>query len=120
MRSWLTRLCISGNARNVLTALTIAGSVTTSAAFAQNNSLGEALAKKNDCLGCHAAGVKLVGPAYKDVAAKYAGNPDAASILAVNIRNGGVGKWGDLPMPAQTKLSDTDIKQLSDWILSLK
>ena len=80
----------------------------------------EALAKKNDCLGCHAAQVKLVGPAYKDVAAKYADQPDALATLAQSIRAGGVGKWGEMPMPAQAKLSEGDAKKLAAWILKLK
>uniref|UniRef100_UPI00344D85A4 c-type cytochrome n=1 Tax=Rhodoferax sp. OV413 TaxID=1855285 RepID=UPI00344D85A4 len=63
---------------------------------------------------------KLVGPAYKDVAAKYAGQADAQGMLAQSIRNGGVGKWGDLPMPAYPKLSDADAKKLAAWILQAK
>ncbi len=80
----------------------------------------EALARKNDCLGCHAVSTKLVGPAYKDVAAKYAGQPDAVAQLSQSIRNGGVGKWGDLPMPAHPKLSEADAKKLASWVLNLK
>jgi len=120
MISGFSKFSISGKRKYALTCLAIAGSMTFGTAFAQNNALGEAVAKKNDCFGCHAVGVKLVGPAYKDVAAKYAGNPEAATLLTASIRNGGSGKWGDLPMPAQTKLSDADIKKLTDWILSLK
>ena len=80
----------------------------------------EALARKNDCLGCHAVATKLVGPAYKDVAAKYAGQADAQSMLALSIRNGSVGKWGDLPMPAHPKLSEADAKKLAAWVLKAK
>lgn len=80
----------------------------------------EALAKKNDCLGCHAVNVKLVGPAYKDIAAKYAGQGDALAQLSQSIRNGSVGKWGDLPMPAHPKLSAADVKKLASWVLSIK
>jgi cytochrome c len=80
----------------------------------------EALTRKNDCLGCHAVATKLVGPAYKDVAAKYAGQADAQNMLALSIRNGSVGKWGDLPMPAHTKLSDADAKKLAAWVLKTK
>ena len=80
----------------------------------------EALARKNDCLGCHAVATKLVGPAYKDVAAKYAGQPDAQASLVQSIRNGSVGKWGDLPMPAHPKLSEADAKKLVAWVLGLK
>lgn len=80
----------------------------------------EALARKSDCFGCHAVNVKLVGPAYKDVAAKYAGQEDALAQLTQSIRNGSVGKWGDLPMPAHPKLSAADIKKLATWVLRTK
>lgn len=80
----------------------------------------EALANKSGCLGCHAVAVKLVGPAYKDVAAKYAGQADAQAMLMQSIRNGSVGKWGELPMPAHPKISDADLKKLSTWILAAK
>ena len=85
------------------------------------NSFGsEALARKNDCLGCHAVAVKLVGPAFKAVAAKYEGQSDAAEQLTQSIRNGSVGKWGDLPMPAHPKLSAADAKKLAEWVLKAK
>jgi len=80
----------------------------------------EALAQKNNCLGCHAVATKLVGPAYKDVAAKYAGQADAQAHLIESIRNGSVGKWGELPMPPHPKLSDADLKKLAAWVLSAK
>ena len=77
----------------------------------------KALAEKSGCLGCHAAAVKLVGPAYKDVAAKYAGQPDATEMLAKSIRSGGTGKWGEMAMPPQSQLSEADAKKLAAWIL---
>jgi len=80
----------------------------------------EALARKNDCFGCHSVANKLVGPAYKDVAAKYAGQDDALEQLQNSIRNGSTGKWGELPMPAHPKLSAADLKKLAAWVLSLK
>ena len=89
-------------------------------AFALQAHANEALANKSGCLGCHAVATKLVGPAYKDVAAKYAGQADAQAILMQSIRNGGGGKWGELPMPAHPKLSDADLKKLTAWILGLK
>lgn len=87
---------------------------------AHNSEASEALSRKNDCLGCHAVATKLVGPAYKDVAAKYSGQPDAVAQLSQSIRNGSVGKWGDLPMPAHPKLSEADAKKLATWVLNLK
>ncbi len=77
----------------------------------------KALAEKNGCLGCHAVAVKLVGPAYKDIAAKYADQADAAEMLAKSIRAGGTGKWGEMAMPAQANLSDVNAKKLATWIL---
>lgn len=87
------------------------------AAFTSSSLASNALAKKNDCLGCHAAATKLVGPAYREVAEKYAGRPDAMATLVKSIRNGSVGKWGDIPMPPHPKLSEADAKRLATWIL---
>jgi len=76
----------------------------------------EALARKYGCLGCHAIATMLVGPAYRDVAAKYAGQADALQTLEKNIRQGGSGKWGDVPMPPQPQLSEADAHRLAAWI----
>lgn len=76
------------------------------------------LAQKNACLACHAVDKKLVGPAYQEVAKKYAGQKDAVDTLAKNIKAGGAGKWGAIPMPAQAALSDADAKTLATWILA--
>ena len=89
--------------------------VLTTLAFAAH--ANKTLAEKNGCLGCHAIANKLVGPAYQDVAAKYAGQSDAKEKLVQSIRNGSVGKWGEVPMPAQAKLSEADAKKLATWIL---
>ena len=89
-------------------------------AFALQAQANEALANKSGCLGCHAIATKLVGPAYKDVAAKYADQADAQTMLMQSIRNGSVGKWGELPMPAHPKISDADLKKLATWILGIK
>jgi cytochrome c len=75
------------------------------------------LAKKNNCLACHAADKKIVGPAYQDVAKKYAGQADAEATVAKNIKAGGSGKWGPVPMPPQAQLSDADAKTLAAWVL---
>lgn len=75
------------------------------------------LAQKNACTACHAVDKKLVGPAFQDVAKKYEGQPDAVSKLADNIRKGGSGKWGAVPMPAQPALSEADAKTLAQWVL---
>ena len=78
------------------------------------------LAKKKNCMACHAVDTKLVGPAYKDVAAKYAGNKDAASALVQKVLKGGSGVWGPVPMPANAQVNEAEAKQLVAWVLSLK
>ena len=82
-----------------------------------DNEKAFALAKQNACLGCHAANKKIVGPSYQDVAKKYQGDIKALAYLKNKIRNGGAGAWGVVPMPATTKLSDTELSLLSAWIL---
>ncbi|MBF5004674.1 c-type cytochrome [Diaphorobacter caeni] len=76
-----------------------------------------ALAQKNACMACHSVDKKLVGPAYPEVAKKYAGQADAQAALAKSIKAGGSGKWGPVPMPAQAALSDADASTLAGWIL---
>lgn len=76
----------------------------------------KALATKSACMACHAADKKMVGPAYKDVAAKYKGME--VDKLAASIKAGGSGKWGPVPMPAQAALSDADAKILAAWVLA--
>ena len=78
------------------------------------------LAQKKSCLACHAADKKLVGPSYKDVAAKYAGQKDAAAKLADKIQKGSVGAWGPVPMPANPQVNAEEAKQLATWVLSIK
>ena len=77
-----------------------------------------ALAAKNNCTACHAVDRKLVGPAYQDVARKYAGQKDAEARLAESVRKGSAGKWGPVPMPANNAPSDADVKTLVKWILA--
>lgn len=79
----------------------------------------EALATAKGCLACHQVQIKVVGPAYKDVAAKYKGGADAATVLAGKIKSGGVGTWGQIPMPPQPTLSDDEAAKLAAWVLSL-
>jgi cytochrome c len=78
------------------------------------------LATAKNCMACHAIDRKLVGPAYKDVAAKYAGQKDAADKLAAKVMKGGSGVWGPVPMPANTQVSPDEAKKLVAWVLSLK
>ena len=79
-----------------------------------------ALANSKNCMACHAKERKLVGPAYKDVAAKYASDKTAVDRLAIKIQKGGAGVWGPVPMPANTQVSDADAKKLAAWVLTLK
>jgi cytochrome c len=78
------------------------------------------LAQKKACMACHAVDKKLVGPAYKEVAAKYAGQKDAAAKLAEKIQKGGSGVWGAVPMPANPGVNAAEAKQLADWVLTQK
>lgn len=80
----------------------------------------EALGRKNGCLACHSVANQLVGPAYKDVAAKYVGQGDALEQLQNSIRNGSTGKWGELAMPPHPKLSAAELNKLATWVLGLK
>jgi len=78
------------------------------------------LAQKKNCLACHQVDKKLVGPAYKDVAAKYAGDKDAVNKLVQKVMKGGSGVWGPVPMPANPQVNEAEAKQLVVWVLSLK
>ena len=78
------------------------------------------LANKKNCLACHQVDKKLVGPAYKDVATKYAGDKEAADKLAQKIMKGGSGVWGPVPMPANPQVSEAEAKQLAAWVLLQK
>ena len=75
-------------------------------------------ARSKNCMACHAADRKLVGPAFKEVAKKYVGQKDAVDKLALKIRQGGSGAWGVVPMPANPQVNDADAKKLAAWILS--
>ncbi len=79
-----------------------------------------ALAKSKNCLACHAVDKKLVGPAYQDVAAKYAGKPGAEAKLVNAVLHGEAGTWGPVPMPANPQVTPAEAKELVTWILSLK
>ena len=81
---------------------------------------GEELMKKDGCTACHAIDKKVVGPSYKEVAAKYRGVPGAAATLAEKVKKGGQGVWGPVPMPPNATVSDADIKTLVAYILALK
>jgi cytochrome c len=77
------------------------------------------LAQKSGCTSCHAVDRKIVGPSYKDVAAKYKGKKDAEAMLAEKVKKGGSGTWGPVPMPPNAQAKDDDIKTLVKWILAM-
>ncbi len=79
-----------------------------------------ALATSKNCMACHAVDKKMVGPAYKDVAAKYSADPDAAKKLAVIIQKGSKGVWGPVPMPANPQVNEADAAKLAAWVMTLK
>lgn len=76
------------------------------------------LAKQKNCLACHAVDKKFVGPSYKDIAAKYKADKNAQGALAKKIREGGVGAWGQIPMPANPQVSEPEAQTLAKWVLS--
>ena len=104
-------------------ALLAAGSIVACGAFGQakvDAKAAEALAQKSGCIACHNVDKKIIGPAYKDVAAKYKADKDAEKMLAGKVKAGGSGVWGPVPMPPNAQVSDADIKTIVAWIMSLK
>ncbi|MDB5894212.1 MAG: cytochrome [Rhodoferax sp.] len=106
--------------KRILTALAVlttafAGLSATTPALAD-----QALAQSKNCMACHAVDKKLVGPAYKDVAAKYKDDATAVDKLALKVMKGGSGVWGPVPMPANPQVSEADAKKLVSWILGMK
>jgi cytochrome c len=91
-----------------------------SAALAPSAFANADLAQKKNCMACHAVDKKLVGPAYKDVAAKYAKDKDAVKKLAEKIVKGGSGVWGPVPMPANAQVSAAEAETLAKWVLAAK
>jgi cytochrome c len=77
------------------------------------------LAKDKNCLACHAADKKLVGPSYKDIAAKYKADKNAQATLVKKVREGGVGVWGQIPMPANPQVNEQEAQALVKWVLSM-
>jgi cytochrome c len=84
-------------------------------AFAQAD-----FAQKKNCMACHQIDKKVLGPAFKDIAAKYAGQADAVDKLTAKVVKGGTGVWGNIPMPANPQVTEAEAKQLVGWILTLK
>jgi cytochrome c len=100
--------------RSLMLLMAVSALMSTSA-FAQAD-----LAKAKNCMACHAIGTKLVGPAYKDVAAKYAGQKGAEDKLVQKVMKGGSGVWGPVPMPANPQVSEAEARSLVKWVLAQK
>ena len=103
--------------KNLLTCLFVSAGLLASAG---NALASEALAKKYNCLTCHDASAKKIGPSYEAVAAKYKGDAGAEAKLVAKVKAGGVGTWGQIPMPPNATVPDADIKELVKWVLSMK
>lgn len=99
----------------LVSVIVLAAGLAAAPAFANQD-----LAQKKNCMACHAVDKKVVGPAYKDVAAKYAGQKDAVDKLSQKVIKGGSGVWGQVPMPANAQVNEAEAKQLVQWILTLK
>ena len=105
--------------KKLVSALAIGGFAALAAAPASAQNVDDML-KKYACLSCHAVDKKLVGPAYKDVAAKYRGQAGAEKSLAEKIKKGGQGVWGQIPMPPNASVPDADLNAMVKYILSVK
>lgn len=91
-----------------------------SAGAALDTTSAEAMMKKDGCAACHSIDKKLIGPPYVEVATKYKGDKDAVAKLTDKVKKGGVGVWGQIPMPPNAQVPEADIKDLVTWILTLK
>lgn len=104
--------------KKLVSAFAIGGAAVLAAAPVAAQNVQDLL-KKHACLSCHAVDKKLVGPSYKDVAAKYRGQADAEAKLAAKVKKGGQGVWGPIPMPPNAAVSDADIEKLVKWVLAM-
>jgi cytochrome c len=105
--------------KKLVSALVIGGVAAIFAAPASAQNVDEML-KKYACLSCHAVDKKLVGPSYKDVAAKYRGQAGAEKSLAEKVKKGGQGVWGPIPMPPNASVPDADLNAMVKYVLSVK
>lgn len=100
--------------RTLLVGLVLAAGVS-NIALANND-----LAKAKNCMACHSVTNKVLGPSFKDVAAKYAGQKGAEDKLVQKVIKGGSGTWGTIPMPANAQVSEAEARTLVKWIMTLK
>jgi cytochrome c len=108
--------------KSILATLVLASFILSAAAFAADPAAkgAEGLLKKYACISCHSVDAKVVGPSYKDVAKKYRKNKDAKQTLVGKVKNGGVGVWGQVPMPPNPAVPDADLQAMIKWVLALK
>ena len=107
--------------KRIMTFLAAAAAVTLPAgAHAADAKAAEALLKSSGCTACHAVDKTLVGPAYKDVAAKYRNDKKAEAELITKVKAGSKGAWGPVPMPPNAHVKDADIKTMVQWVLTVK
>ena len=99
---------------------TLVAAALPASAQAAEAAAGENLAKNSGCLACHTLDKKLIGPSYKDVAAKYRGTKGAEAELIQKVKAGSKGVWGDIPMTPNAHVKDEDLKTIVQWILSIK
>ena len=105
--------------KSVILSIAMVGAFVANQAQAADAKAAEALAQKSGCLACHSVQNKVVGPAYKDVAAKYKNDKGAEARLVAKVKAGGSGVWGPIPMPAHPQVKEEDIKTIVHWVLSL-
>jgi cytochrome c len=104
----------------LLLAIFAASSMLVAAQANADAKASQALAQKSGCLACHSIDKKVLGPAFKDAAAKYKGDKGAEARLIAKVKAGGSGVWGPMPMPANSpQVKDADIKTIVQWVLSL-
>ncbi|WP_428839999.1 c-type cytochrome [Burkholderia dolosa] len=96
------------------------GALAASAIGVAHADVGDGLkvARSNACMGCHAVDRKLVGPSFKDIAARYKSDPQAVAKLSKKVKEGGSGVWGAIPMPAHPRMSDADVRAVVEWVLA--
>lgn len=107
--------------RFFLTVLIVLLLISTNSKAEQTNTLkGKQLIANSDCMGCHTEKVKIIGPSYVDISAKYSSDPKIVSLLANKIIKGGKGIWGTIPMPSHSKITKANAEEMVKYILALK
>ena len=105
--------------KSVILGIAMIGAFLVNQAQAADAKAAEALAQKSGCLACHGVAKKVLGPSYKEVAAKYKSDKGAEAKLVAKVKAGGSGVWGPVPMPPHPQVKDEDIKTIVQWVLSL-